>query len=95
MPGGGGGECVYTIIWREREGGGGEEREREKERERGRERGRGRKGWSEREIISTITHSIDRSGHVYVNPDAWEVKAEMSSNEETSTGALRITAILQ
>jgi hypothetical protein len=65
------------------------ERERESERERERERE------SVSKLVSIVTHSIDWSGHVYVNPDSWEVKAKMSSNEETGTGALGITTILR
>ena len=37
---------------------------------------------------------MDRSSHVNVDPDALKVEAEMGANEQASTRALGIAAIL-
>ena len=37
---------------------------------------------------------MDWSSHIYMNPDSWEVKAKVSSDEETGARTLGITTIL-
>lgn len=42
----------------------------------------------------TWTHSVDRRRNIHMDPDARPVKAQMGTDEETSTGALSVLAIL-
>ena len=39
--------------------------------------------------------AVHRGGHVDVHPRPWEVKAQVSPDEQTGTGALRIAPILE
>ena len=57
----------------------GREREREREREL---------------VVSIITHSMDWSSHIYMNPHSFEVKAKMGSDKESGTRTLSIATIL-
>ena len=45
--------------------------------------------------IDPGTHSMDRGGDVYVDPDPRPVKAKVRANEKACTGALSILPILK